>query len=96
MNKYICNFSTILSRNQKFIYDPFVITRTSFMIPVWAPIITHIILKNFAIFVFFIFNGYGINRAFNSPASLADSPKDPKVQYHLQSWALNKIVSPNR
>ena len=55
---------------------------------------TSVFHKSFTIYVFFRI--YPImHHLCDSPSSLCDPPKDPNVQYQLQIWALNKIVSPN-
>ena len=32
------------------------------------------------------------NHLYDTPALRCDQPKDPNVQYHLQSWALNNSL----
>ena len=56
---------------------------------------TSIFRKSFTLYVFFCFYSVG-HPPYDDPASHCDRPKQPNVQYHLQSWAQNKRVSPNR
>ena len=54
------------------------------MILARIPIIIYLFFENLLPFVFFKLFG---------KASHCEPPKDPNVQYHLQSWALHERVS---
>ena len=56
---------------------------------------TFVFRKSFAIHVFFCFYPVG-HHLYDTPESHCHAPYDPNVQNHLQSWAINKRVSPNR
>ena len=56
---------------------------------------TYVFRNSVTIYVFFCFCSLG-HQLYDTPASDCDPPKDPTVHCHLQSWALNNRVSPNR
>ena len=70
-------------------------TKKSYMIPVWLTRILHLVFINhFFIYVFYSV-GHHLSDSLASHCDPKSPPKDPNVQYHLQTWALNKKVSPN-